>query len=142
MKLNKEEKKMLIELICNEQTHMIVKDHTKYDSQKYKKLEKLKVKIKDLWNACFMWWVILKESWWNVKLKILLKIFDVLHRDLKDIYYILISMNFIGEKREDRIKQGDSDFDWRFTYAKADIEEEIAKQKEETDWQKLLREIV
>ena len=48
MKLNKEEKKMLIELICNEQTHMIVKDHTKYDSQKYKKLEELKVKIKDL----------------------------------------------------------------------------------------------
>ena len=48
MKINKEEKKMLIELICNEQTHMIVKDHTKYDSQKYKKLEKLKVKIKDL----------------------------------------------------------------------------------------------
>ena len=48
MRLNKEEKKVLIELICNEQTHMIVKDHTKYDSQKYKKLEKLKVKIKDL----------------------------------------------------------------------------------------------
>ena len=48
MKLNKEEKKMLIELICNEQTHMIVKNHTKYDSQKYKKLEELKVKIKDL----------------------------------------------------------------------------------------------
>ena len=47
MKLNKEEKKMLIELICNEQTQMIVKDHTKYDSQKYKKLEELKVKIKD-----------------------------------------------------------------------------------------------
>ena len=84
----------------------------------------------------------LKESWWNVKLKILLKIFDVLHRDLRDIYYILISMNFIGEKREDRIKQAVSDFDSRFTYTKADIEEEIAKQKEETDWQKLLREIV
>ena len=50
MKLNKEEKKMLIELICNEQTHMIVKDHTKYDSQKYKKLEELKVKIKDMWG--------------------------------------------------------------------------------------------
>ena len=48
MILNKEEKKMLIELICNEQTHMIVKNHTKYDSQKYKKLEELKVKIKDL----------------------------------------------------------------------------------------------
>ena len=48
MILNKEEKKMLIELICNEQTHMIVKDHTKYDSDKYKKLEGLKVKIKDM----------------------------------------------------------------------------------------------
>ena len=48
MILNKEEKKVLIELICNEQTHMIVKDHTKYDSQKYKKLEELKVKIKDM----------------------------------------------------------------------------------------------
>ena len=48
MTLNKEEKKILIELICNEQTHMIVKNHTKYDSQKYKKLEELKVKIKSL----------------------------------------------------------------------------------------------
>ena len=48
MKISKEEKKLLIELICNEQTHMIVKDHTKYDSDKYRKLEKLKVKIKDL----------------------------------------------------------------------------------------------
>ena len=44
----KEEKKMLIELICNEQTHMIIKDHTKYESVKYKKLEELKVKIKDM----------------------------------------------------------------------------------------------
>ena len=44
----KEEKKILIELICNEQTHMIVKDHTTYDSDKYKKLEELKVKIKDM----------------------------------------------------------------------------------------------
>ena len=43
----KEEKKILIELICNEQTHMIIKDHTKYESDKYKKLEELKVKIKD-----------------------------------------------------------------------------------------------
>ena len=46
--LSKEEKKMLIELICNEQTHMIIKDHTKYDSNKYKSLEALKVKIKDI----------------------------------------------------------------------------------------------
>ena len=47
MTLNKEEKKLLLELICNEQVHMIVKDHTKYDSDKYKKLEELKIKIKD-----------------------------------------------------------------------------------------------
>ena len=46
--LNKEEKKMIIELICNEQTHMIIKDHTKYDPDKYKKLEVLKIKIKDM----------------------------------------------------------------------------------------------
>lgn len=46
--LNKEERKMIIELICNEQTHMIIKDHTKYDSDKYKKLEVLKIKIKDM----------------------------------------------------------------------------------------------
>ena len=43
-----EEKRMLVELICNEQTHMIKKDHSKYKSDKYNKLEKLKVKIKDM----------------------------------------------------------------------------------------------
>ena len=46
----KEEKKILIELICNEQTHMIIKDHTKYESDKYKKLEELKIKVKDMWG--------------------------------------------------------------------------------------------
>ena len=46
--LSKDDKKLIIELICNEQTHMIVKDHTKYESEKYKKLEQLKVKIKDI----------------------------------------------------------------------------------------------
>ena len=46
--MNKEEKKLLLELICNEQIHMIIKDHTKYDSDKYIKLEELKVKVKDL----------------------------------------------------------------------------------------------
>ena len=50
MKLNKEDKKILIELIYNEQTHMIAKDHTKYESDIYKKLEELKVKIKDMWG--------------------------------------------------------------------------------------------
>lgn len=46
--MDKEEKKLILELICNEQIHMIIKDHTKYESEKYKKLEKMKVKIKDL----------------------------------------------------------------------------------------------
>ena len=41
-------KKMLIELICDEQTRMIVKDHTKYHSKKYKNLEVLKIKIKEI----------------------------------------------------------------------------------------------
>ena len=47
----KEEKKLLMELICNEQIHMIIKNHTRYDSDKYKKLEKLKVKVKDMWGG-------------------------------------------------------------------------------------------
>ena len=47
-KLSREDKQMMIELICDKQTNMIVKDHTKYDSEKYKKLEELKVKIKDM----------------------------------------------------------------------------------------------
>lgn len=46
--MTKEEKEIIIKLICNEQTHMIVKDSMKYKSDKYKKLEELKVKIKDL----------------------------------------------------------------------------------------------
>lgn len=46
----KHERKLLIELICNEQTHMIMKDHTKYDSSKYKDLEIMKIKIKDMWG--------------------------------------------------------------------------------------------
>jgi len=47
MKLSKQEKRIIIELICNEQTHMIIKDSSKYSSSKYKELEKLKIKIKD-----------------------------------------------------------------------------------------------
>lgn len=46
--LTEENKQMLIELICNEQTHMIVKDNTKYSSDKYKKLEELKIRIKNI----------------------------------------------------------------------------------------------
>lgn len=46
--MNKKEKKILLELICNEQVHMIIKDNSKYESEKYKDLEELKIKIKNL----------------------------------------------------------------------------------------------
>lgn len=41
------EREILIKLICNEQIHMIVKHPERYDTDVYKKLEELKVKIKD-----------------------------------------------------------------------------------------------
>lgn len=47
MILNEKEKKLLLELISNEQIHMIIKDHTKYESDKYKMLERMKVAVKD-----------------------------------------------------------------------------------------------
>ena len=47
MIIDNKEKRLLLELISNEQIHMIIKDHTKYESEKYKMLEKLKVAIKD-----------------------------------------------------------------------------------------------
>lgn len=50
---SKEEEKLLLELISNEQIHMIIKDCTKYSSDKYKKLEELKVKIKDMWGEYY-----------------------------------------------------------------------------------------
>ena len=46
--MTKDERKILIELICNEQTHMIIKHPDRYQSDLYKNLEKLKVKIKDM----------------------------------------------------------------------------------------------
>ena len=42
---------MLVELICNEQTHMIRKDPSSYTSEKYKYLEGLKTKLKDGFRA-------------------------------------------------------------------------------------------
>ena len=44
---NKKERETLIELICNEQTHMIIKHPESYDTPKYQILEELKVKVKD-----------------------------------------------------------------------------------------------
>lgn len=45
--LTKEEKEILIELICNEQIkHMLVKNE--YESEKYNLIENLKIKIKTI----------------------------------------------------------------------------------------------
>ena len=41
------EREMLIKLICNEQIHMIIKHPERYDTEEYKTLEELKVKVKD-----------------------------------------------------------------------------------------------
>ena len=46
MVISKEEKKILLELICEEQIRLL-KTHTQYNHEKYMKLENLKIKIKD-----------------------------------------------------------------------------------------------
>lgn len=43
-----DERKILIELICERQTQKIIKDPMCYTLRKYQLLEKLKVKIKDM----------------------------------------------------------------------------------------------
>jgi hypothetical protein len=43
-----DEKKLLIEAICDKQIRKIVKDPDAYNSQKYTELEALKIKIKDM----------------------------------------------------------------------------------------------
>jgi hypothetical protein len=42
------ERRMLIELLSKEQINMVIVDCTQYNSDKYKALEALKVKIKDM----------------------------------------------------------------------------------------------
>lgn len=42
------EKKLLIETICDKQIRKIVKDPEAYNSPKYMELEALKIKIKDM----------------------------------------------------------------------------------------------
>lgn len=46
MHLSKYEKRILIGLICEEQSKQIIKNPEVYQSDEYKKLEELKVKIK------------------------------------------------------------------------------------------------
>ena len=48
MFFNDNERKLLLELIGNEQIHMLIKDEKKYDSDKYKRLEELKIKVNSL----------------------------------------------------------------------------------------------
>lgn len=43
--LTEEEKKLLLELIGNEQIHMLKKISVFYCSEKYKRLEELKIKV-------------------------------------------------------------------------------------------------
>ena len=48
MIFNESERKLLLELIGNEQIHMLIKDENKYESDKYKRLEDLKIKVNGL----------------------------------------------------------------------------------------------
>ena len=48
MIFNESERKLLLELIGNEQIHMLIKDENKYESDKYKRLEDLKIKVNSL----------------------------------------------------------------------------------------------
>ncbi len=45
--LKEQDKRILIELVCNEQTNMIMSDCMSYTSEKYRELEKLKIKLKN-----------------------------------------------------------------------------------------------
>lgn len=46
--MNNEDKDILIELIIERQLNMIIEDRNNHDSDKYKQLEKLKVKVKSM----------------------------------------------------------------------------------------------
>ena len=45
--LKEQDKRIMIELVCNEQTKMIMSDCTSYTSDKYRDLEKVKIKLKE-----------------------------------------------------------------------------------------------
>ena len=46
--LEKEEKQLLLELICDKQIQMIMKNPTTYTSSDYRRLESLKITVKEL----------------------------------------------------------------------------------------------
>ena len=40
----KEEKEVLLDLICSKQIHLILKNHKNYENEKYQNLEEVKIK--------------------------------------------------------------------------------------------------
>lgn len=46
--ISEHDKNILLNLICNEQTHMLMKKDKYYESSAYRDLEELKVKVKNL----------------------------------------------------------------------------------------------
>lgn len=46
--MNKEDKILLLKLICDKQIEMIAEDNTQYESDLYIKLEELKIKVKNI----------------------------------------------------------------------------------------------
>ena len=46
--MNTDDKKLLIQLICEKQTNMIVKNPMYFQTEEYIRLEELKVKIKNM----------------------------------------------------------------------------------------------
>lgn len=47
-KFTTSDKKVLLDLICNEQVHLLLKDNTVYESERYMRLERLKILVKDM----------------------------------------------------------------------------------------------
>lgn len=65
-----------------------------------------------------------------MKLKVLFRMFEVLHNDLKSIYSLIVYYMLCGDDRkDDKYKQHMDDFNSSFNHAKIDIEEEIKKEE-------------
>ena len=57
--LKQKEKNILLELICKEQTQMLQSNQEAYNYEKYKLLEKIKIKVKDTLSSqgqCMSQW--------------------------------------------------------------------------------------
>lgn len=47
-KFTTSDKKVLLDLICNEQVYLLLKDNAAYESERYTKLERLKITVKNM----------------------------------------------------------------------------------------------